>query len=483
MGHIDHGKSTLLDYIRKSNITEGEAGGITQHIAAYEVTHEDETGQQKRITFLDTPGHEAFKTLRSRGANVADIAILVVAADDGVQAQTKEALAAIETAGIPYIVAINKIDKNNADVNATIQSLIEEEVYLEGYGGDIPYAEISAKSGTNVDELLDLILLVAELQELTMSPDSPGHGVVIETETEPRMGISGTLIIQNGAVRQSQYVHAGGSIAPVRIMEDFTGTKIKEAVASSPIRILGFDTQPPVGAAFRVHETKNQAQEAAEKWKGEQQTRQNTPRVPQDTFVVPVVIKADTTGSIEAVKHEIEKLQSDRVHIAVIHTGVGNITEGDVRRAASDENGLLIGFNTAVDRNAIEVARHTDVPVETFSIIYDLIEWTSKEVARRIPKITVEEVQASAKILEVFSKRRDRQVIGGKVVSGKLAVGKLFKLLRRDEELGVGTILELQKNRAPTDTVEEGSEFGAKVECGTEIARGDVLQMFIEVEK
>ena len=265
MGHVDHGKSTLLDFIRKSNIVAGEAGGITQHVAAYEVVRPStSTGQSKKITFIDTPGHAAFSAIRARGANVADIAILVVAADDGVKAQTLEALAQIREAKIPFIVAINKIDKPNANIERTQASLLEQNVFLEKFGGDVPWVAISAKAGTGIEELLDVILLVAEMNELKSDPSVPATGYVIEAHRDQKRGIAATLIITDGTLSSGMAVLAGRAIAPVRIMEDHSGKSLKSATSSTPITLVGFDELPGVGETFHAYKNKHDAEHVRE---------------------------------------------------------------------------------------------------------------------------------------------------------------------------------------------------------------------------
>lgn len=481
MGHIDHGKSTLLDYIRQTNVTESEAGGITQHLSAYEVTHTRE-GKDQRITFLDTPGHEAFTAMRSRGASVADIAILVVAADDGVKEQTIEALSSIKEAGIPYIIAVNKIDKPNASVENTLNSLVEHEIYVEGYGGDISYASISAKTGENMEELLDLILLQAEIEELSMDLSIPAEGVVIESNVDPSRGTSATLIIKNGTLKQGQYVQAGASTAPVRIMEDYTGSTIKDAVPSSPIRITGFDSTPVVGAQFKTFDKRKDAQKAAEAL----QTKRQAPPASQteeDVITIPIIIKTDVAGTAEAIAEKIEHLSTERAKPTLIEQGLGTVTEGDVRRAGAAGTGIVIGFNVGVESAAKELAERTEVAIETFSIIYDLIEWLEKEIQSRTPKVKSREKTGEAKILKTFSRTKKTQIIGGRVSEGKLVDKSQFVITRRGDEIGEGSFNELQKQKEKTSEVQEGSEFGAEVETPYEIAAGDIIVAFEIVEK
>lgn len=480
MGHIDHGKSTLLDFIRESNVVDNEAGGITQHISAYEVTHKNEEGDEKRITFLDTPGHEAFQAMRSRGARVADIAILVVAADDGVKAQTLEALKAIQEAHIPYVVAINKIDKPNANPQTTINSLIENEVYLEGYGGDIPYAKVSAKTGENVNEILDLILLVAELQELKADPTLPAEGVVIESNIDPKKGTSATLIIKNGTLTSGMYITAGNSSSPVRIMEDFTGKAIKEAGVSSPIRITGFDTAPTVGSTWQSFKNKKEA--LASMTTEDSKPDTDLLLEEDDRFSIPIIIKTDVAGTAEAIIHEIQKVETDRTKIHVLETGIGSITEGDVRRAAGVGEGIIIGFNVGIDASAKEVAKQQDVVIQTFSIIYELAEWIENQIQQKTPKMTVEETVGKAKVLKTFNKAKNKQVLGARMIEGVIRVKNTCTVLRREEKIAQGVVIGLQQLKSETQEISDG-EFGARVECSIEIAPGDILHITELVEK
>ncbi len=389
MGHIDHGKSKLLDYIRKSHVVESEAGGITQHISAYEVEHEKE-GQKHRITFLDTPGHEAFSGMRARGAKVADIAILVVSADDGVKAQTLEALEAIKKAEIPYVVAINKIDKPNADINKAIQSLIENEVYIEGYGGDISYVKISALNGDGVGELLDTLLLVAELEELKGDLSKNAEGVVIETHVDPKKGVSATLVIKDGTLKKGMYVGAEQSCSPVRMLEDFAGKKIDEATFSSPIQITGFDNIPEVGAKFLSYASRKEVEKATLACREDAENKINDKNeVFEDCHVIPVILKSDVVGTLEAIKEKIKQLETERTKIKIVHTGVGNITENDVKLAGSSDNAYIIGFNSSIDGPAKELSERMEIKVETFSIIYKLLEWFEEIVKTETPIMEV----------------------------------------------------------------------------------------------
>ncbi len=475
MGHVDHGKSTLLDFIRKSNVVAGEAGGITQHVAAYEVSHKD-----KRITFIDTPGHAAFSTIRARGANIADIAILVVAADDGVKAQTLEALAQIREAKIPFLVAFNKVDKPNADLGNAQRMMLDQEVFLEKFGGDVPWAAISAKTGQGVDELLDLILLVAEIQDYKADPEAPAEGFIIETHRDQKRGLAATLIIMNGTLKSGAAVLAGKAIAPVRIMENHLGKSIKEATFSTPVTLVGFDEMPEVGATFHMY-NKRDAEQARAKFVAEQPKKADTLRVEGEAekFYLPIIVRADTTGSLEAILQETARLGDDFSRITIVQSGVGAVSEGDVKTALSGTiPGVVIGFNVGIDSQADTLARRDGIKIHTFNIIYKLTEELTEILQTTRPKRTVEDVVGRAKVLKQFSSRKTEHVIGAKVQEGYMETNGSVRIMRRGTFVGNGTFHNIQANKTNVSRVEEGTEFGAQIEAPHEIALGDTLECF-----
>lgn len=478
LGHVDHGKSTLLDYIRKSNTVAKEAGGITQQVAAYEVIHNDEHGKEKKITFLDTPGHEAFEAIRSRSTTVADIAILIVSAEDGVQKQTEEALAGIKRQKLPYVVAINKIDKPGAHVEKTIASLTEHEIYLEGRGGDVPYAEISAKTGEGVDALLELVLLVAELEELTGDPEKPAEGFVIESHRDPQKGISATLLITNGTLERGAYVATKNSMSPTRIMEDFAGSPIDTATHSSPVQIVGWSTPPTVGTGFQTFEDKKDAESYVTEQKAVRRKGQKTTREEEEKNItyIPLIIKANVTGSIDAIAHEIRKMSDEDTRLNIVHTDVGALSENDIKTAGGDSRTIVIGFNTRTESGVRELAEREGITIKTFDIIYELTEWLEKEIERRKPEETTAEVVGSVQILKTFSETKKTQVVGGRVTSGRIGVGDTVNIIRRDEVIGTGTIKELQSQKQEKNTINEGDECGMNVATSTTIAPKDTLE-------
>ena len=474
MGHIDHGKSKLLDYIRNANVVEGEAGGITQHLSAYCVEHTTKEGEKKPITFLDTPGHEAFQKMRFRGAGIADVAILIVSAEDGVMPQTLEALECIKKADIPYIVAINKIDKPAANLVKTQSSLVENEIYIEGMGGDISWTAISAKTGEGVDELLDLLLLTAELAELTYDPTILASGAIIEAKLDGRRGNTASLMIKNGTLKSGQFVVAGSSFAPVRIMEDCSGKTIKEAKASEPVGIVGWSEVPYVGDPFVTLESKREAEKLAAENKT--QTEHST-HEESDLPTIPLLIKADVLGTIDAIKHELEKFESDRVHVRIIGTGVGDISANDVQNVAATENAIIVGFNVKTDRAAVDLAERLGVEIDTFDIIYKLSEWLEGALKERTPKMESEKISGLVKILAHFSTQKGIQVLGGKIKEGKISQGQQVTISRRDVELGKGVVKNLQQEKSNVSSVTEG-EFGMQIESKVEIAPGDFIEAF-----
>jgi len=508
MGHIDHGKSSLLDYIRKTNIVAGEAGGITQHVGAYQVEHIASDGKKHEITFLDTPGHEAFCNIRERGAIAADIAILVVSAEDGVKPQTLEAHANIIDQKMPYIVAITKIDKPNANIEKTKQSLGENEIYVEGWGGNIPCVAVSSVNGEGVSELLDLLMLQAELEDLKTDPTVSARGVIVESTLDTRKGVSATLLVLDGTLMTGSFVVADNAYAPVRFIENFKGDKIETAHASMPVVVLGWTSVPVCGAAFMAVTTKKLAEQCIEEYEAKLRnqkfvrqidaaphTKQSRKSAVADSsseknekaeiVSLPLVIKADVIGSLEGIKYQLAKIKHERVLIKIVSEGIGDVNENDVKLAQGDPNIIIIGFNAAPDKKATAMIERASTPIQirNFSIIYELSEFIQETLLSKVPKVFVEEISGHAKILAIFSKDKDRQVVGGKVAEGTLETGTTVKIVRREAEIGRGTIRELQQQKKRVPEVREGFEFGSMIESKFEIAAGDKIEVVRMVEK
>ena len=471
MGHIDHGKSTLLDYIRKTNTTEREAGGITQHVSAYEVMKEI-GGQKRKITFMDTPGHEAFCSIRERSTDVADIVVLVVSAEDGVKLQTIEALNCIKKGNVPFIVAINKIDAKGANIDKVKQNLAENDILVEGWGGIIPVVAISAKTGEGVSELLEMIILQSDIEELKGDPSVLAEGFVIESSLNPKQGISATLIIKNGSLKIGQFIASYGSYVPIRAIEDYKGEKIKEATFSSPVKIVGWSAELKAGNRFKTFLTK----EEAIKFTSENtapETKET--RAPSSGATLGVIIKTDTFGSLDAVEHELQKLNNEKISVKIISKGIGTITETDLKMA-NVKNSLVLGFNVKIDKNAEALAFRDKIETKTYKIIYELVDYVKNKVAEVTPVETVEIVTGNVKLLRSFSKNKDKQVVGGRVNEGEIKTGATVQIFRREAFLGEGKIKELQLQKIKTDSVQAGQEFGMMLESKVELSEGDIIK-------
>lgn len=480
MGHIDHGKSSLLDYIRKSNVTAGEAGGITQHVSAYVAEHAHE-GTVRKITFLDTPGHEAFKALRARGAAAADVAILVIAADEGVKPQTKEAWNEITATNIPFVVAFTKMDKNGADIERVKISALEEGIYLEGLGGSVPFVGVSSKTGAGIPELLDLVLLTADLAEPSADTTLPASGFVLESSRDPKRGVTATLIVKNGTLTVGSCVVSGGTFAPVRFIDDFTGTRLAEALPSEPVSIAGWSELPSAGMPFVSVASKKEA----EKIVAEHQTQKVAPvrstTEESGKTVVPVILKADVTGSLEAVALAVSAITHERVLIKIISSGIGAVSEGDVKTAVSS-NGIIVAFTVSTPNTIRELADRSGVTIESFNIIYDLVQRLTDLVSERAPLVKQEVTQGEAKVLKVFSVSGVKQVLGASFMSGSLSVGSQVKIVRRGIELGRGKLTNMQQARSDIKELHVEGEFGLQIESKTEAFPGDVLATFQIIE-
>lgn len=488
MGHIDHGKSTLLDYIRSTNIVEKEIGGITQRMSAYEVIH-NQNGSEKHLTFLDTPGHESFNAMRARGALAADVAILIVSAEDGVKPQTLDAYRAIKSARLPFIVGISKIDKPNASVDRVKLSLAENEIYVEGYGGEIPFVPFSGKTGEGINDLLDMILLSAEIEGFTADMITPAECVVIEANRDKIRGVSATLIIKNGTLKIGDVLVSGLALSTVRILENYIGKPIKEATPSQPVRVVGWSDAPEVGGLCFTFKTKKEAEAFLENEKNrieEQHKKQHITHPAQTQYneqgeeiaVVPIMLKGDTNGTLEAVKYEISKIKVERVTFKTVYSGIGDISENDIKIASGKIGTLVLGFNTKIDNSAKSLAVRTGVHIECFDIIYKLTEWLEIKAQEFVPKRHVEVEKGTLKILKLFSSIRDKQVIGGRVEIGTVSLHDEVKIMRRDSEIGKGRIRELQHAKNKVGSVDEGKECGLLVESKIELASGDKLIAF-----
>lgn len=466
LGHVDHGKSTLLEAIREDlRITAKESGGITQHIGAYTAEY-----QGKGITFLDTPGHEAFSAMRSRGAHVADIGILVVAADEGVKPQTKEALKAAQEAGLSLIVALNKIDRPGADPNRIKGELAAEGVVAESLGGTVPVVETSATQKKGITELLDTILLVAEVAQLKANTESPCKGIVIENTKHSQKGLRVTLLVKEGILHVGDVVGTENALGKVRSMEDFLGKSLMDAFPSVPVVVSGFEDSPAVGEEFRVFATKEEAELLL---KGKEIKQREERDEEEKRFLL--VLKADVSGSLEAVEHMLSVIPFEGTRVSVIKAEVGDITEGDVKFAKSTRSRIL-GFKVKVPASVAQLAEREKVSIETFDVIYNLQERVAHFV-EGVKEPEREEI-GSLRVLAIFSKEKGtRQIIGGQVTEGEAYRG-IFDLVKQGEVAAQGRVVNLQENKKDASRVSKGKEAGLMVECEVEIQEGDTLKFF-----
>lgn len=479
MGHVDHGKSSLLDAIRRSNIVAGEAGGITQHLSAYEVVHKDESGADRPITFIDTPGHAAFTHMRARGAAAADIAILIVSSEEGVKAQTIEAIHTIRTHAVPTIVAISKIDRPAADPTRIKTELMEHELFVEGFGGTTPCVEVSAVSGAGIPELLETITLLADLEEFTGNTDVMGEGFIIESHMDGKRGIAATMIIKDGSITQGQYVIAGDAYTSTRILEDFQGKPTQKKSCSSPVRIVGFDKLPMAGALFQTVETKVEAESLATENKRAMEAAAASAHV--SDFQIPLIIKTDVGGTGDAIAGQVALLNDELAGFKIIRQGVGAISESDVQLAIADPNTIIVGFTVGVDRRARDIQGADKLTIKTFDVIYHLTEWLAEQRETRRPRITTEKVVGSAQVLKVFSESKAGSVVGARMQTGVFqAKGTTLRISRNGEVLGHGTIEGMQKGKTTATQAMEGEEFGMLLKTDAQMQYNDLLEAIVE---
>ena len=484
MGHVDHGKTSLLDAIRKAKVTDTEAGGITQHIGAYTVTLNGE-----KITFLDTPGHEAFTAMRARGAQVTDIVILVVAADDGIMPQTKEAISHCKAANVPMIVAINKIDRPGANVDRVKQELTEHGLVAEDWGGDTICVPVSAKTGENLDSLLEMILLTAEMQELTADPNRKSKGTVIEAKLDKGRGAVASLLIQNGTLHVGDSILVGSTYGRIRAMFDDMGKKIKSAGPSIPVEVLGLSEVPAAGDRFVVVKDEKTARNMAEirKDKIKTESHQASHRVSLEDLYsqiqegkvkeLSIIVKADVQGSVEAIRQSLEKLSTDDVKVRVIHGAVGAITETDITLAAAS-NALMIGFNVRPDSNAVAMAEKDGVDIKTYRIIYDAIEDVKSAMIGMLEPEYKEVVNGKAEVRMTYKISNVGTIAGCYVTDGKIVRNSEIRVIRDGIVIFESTLASLKRFKDDAKEVNKGYECGLSVERFNDLKEGDIIESF-----
>ena len=485
MGHVDHGKTTLLDAIRKSAVVETEAGGITQHIGAYQVQHDG-----RQITFLDTPGHEAFTAMRARGAKVTDIAVLVVAADDGVMPQTKESIAHARAAEVPIVVAVNKIDAPEADPNRVRTELAAEGLQPEEWGGTTQFSDVSAKQSTNLDDLLEKVLLVADVEQegLKANPNADASGPIIESRLDVGRGPVATMLVHRGTLNVGDAIVAGDAWGKVRALHDFRGEKVQSARPGDPIEILGFDHPPPAGEHARVVENERQARHLAQlrgqRLRTEQLAQAAKPAVSLERMFTEgavqdlnLIVKGDVVGSVEAALSELQKIQHSEVRVTVIHSGVGGITENDVMLASASD-AMVVGFNVRPNAEARALAEREGVEIRTYRVIYRLTEDIEQALVGMLKPVTREDTIGEAEVRQLFRVSRLGTIAGCYVTQGRVRRGAQARVLRDGAVVAESSISQLKRFKDDVREVEEGFECGILLENFNDVKEGDVLEIY-----
>ena len=489
LGHVDHGKTSLLDLIRDTHIASGEAGGITQHIGAYQASVHGNF-----ITFLDTPGHEAFTQMRARGAEATDIAILVVAADDGVMPQTVEAINHIRAAEVPMIVALTKIDLASADPDRAQRQLAEHEVLIEAYGGDIPFVPVSAVTKQGIDDLLETIVALAELEEFRANPDRNAAGVVLEAALDRRQGTRTTLLVQRGILNVGDALLIGDTWGKVKALFDFTGARIKTAGPSTPVSMLGVQAVAVAGDHFRVVENEKVAKAQYEEAKRAREAAtaqlQHAARLDTlfgeissgDTKELNLILKADVQGSVDPIRQSIEQLSADTVHIKVIHAAAGDVTESDVNLALAAK-GIIIAFNARAAPGAQKLAESEGIEIRQYDVIYKLVQEVEAALTGMLEPVTVTVIDAQAEVLQIFPIRRLGNIAGSRLNEGTVRRDQRVRVFRKDQELATGAIASLRRFQNDAREIQTGQEFGVALEGFQDFESGDRLEFFHEEQQ
>jgi translation initiation factor IF-2 len=485
MGHVDHGKTSLLDTIRKTKVAAGEAGGITQHIGAYQV---EVNG--KKITFIDTPGHEAFTAMRARGAQVTHIAVIVVAADDGVMPQTREAIDHAQAAKVPIIIALNKMDKADANPDFVKQQLYDIGVVIEEFGGDVISVPVSARKGTGIDDLLEMILLVAEVQDIRANPNRPATGVIIEAKLEKNTGPMATVLIQQGTLKMGDNIVVGSMSGKVRAMFNDRGKRIQKAPPSTPVSILGLPEVPQAGDRLEVVSDERKAKQAASKI-AEQRRSESAPlgQVSLDTLYTQmqegkvkelgVVLKSDVQGSAEAIKNALSKVGEENIKVRLIHEGIGNISETDVHLAGAS-GAVIIGFNVKADGAAQRLAQKENVEIRYYNIIYKLTDDIQAALTGMLEPTYREVIEGHAEVQQTFKAGKNTVIAGCRIIDGKITRSSQARVLRKEERVYDGKIASLRRGRDDVREVATGYECGIVLEDFTEFEEGDIIEAYAQ---
>ena len=475
LGHVDHGKTSILDYIKKSKIVEKESGGITQHIGAYEIKH-----NKQKITFIDTPGHEAFSAMRARGTKVADIAILVVDVCEGVKPQTKEAILEIKKSGIPMIIAMNKIDKIGADQERIKRELSQFDILVESLGGTIPSVETSAKTGQGITDLLELILLIAEMEDLKTDVSDTAEGVVIESYLDNLRGPSATLLLNKGTLKISDIISTSFSVGKIRSMEDFQGKAIQEVGPSTPVKIIGFENVPKVGDIFKVflNLEKAKAEIISKKTKISADLILNN----KTEKVLNLILKTDCLGSAEVVEDILNKIPQDKIGLKILKSENGEVNESDIKLAKTT-NAWILAFRVKTSLIAKNMVERDKVKIAQFEVIYELVERVRSLMERILEPEIIRTDLGKLKVLVDFITKKGRQVIGGKITEGEIKKGVLIEVIRDEEIIGKGKLINLQRDKKDIDKAKKGEECGILFQGNVSIKENDILIIYTQEKR
>lgn len=481
LGHVDHGKTTLLDTIRKTNVVARESGGITQHIGAYQASYNG-----KLITFIDTPGHEAFCQMRSRGAKAADIAVLVVAGEEGVKPQTKEVIECVKKEEMPIIVAVNKMDNPRANFEKVIGELEKEGLIVEQRGGKIPAIKLSATVGTGVNDLLEMILLVAEMEELKADISKSATGVVVESYMDAKRGAIATFLVLEGTLKTEQWIVCGNAHGKIKGLEDYRGQKIEQATPSTPVIIMGLNEVPVVGSKFSALSSEQEAKESALNFIAQ---RQDMAKLmadqPRAEKLLNVILKTDVHGSLEAIQESLAKLELEEIGLKILKADVGNVSEADIKLAEST-NSIIIAFRSKISNDIADMAKRKKIKTRSYDIIYELFEGIRKDAAKLLDPLAERENLGKLKVLAIFKKEKTRMIVGGKVIDGKFVNKTQIDIIRPaspsqggdEEKIGTGKIIQLQHNKQDMPEVEKGREAGILFEGDAIVEEGDILECY-----
>lgn len=468
MGHIDHGKTSLLLRVRQLKVPADKPGGvITQHVGAYQIEKDGH-----KITFLDTPGHEAFSLMRSRGAKVADLAVLVVASDEGVRPQTKEALSHIKEAKIPFIVAINKTDKPSSNPEKVKRELIKEEVLVESMGGKVPSVSVSAKTGKGIEELLELILLLAEMEQLKTDLGAPSQGVIIESHLDSQRGPVATLILEQGQLETGQILGTASALGKIKALEDFQGNPLEKALPSQPVSVLGFEKPPQVGQKVKSFPDREQAR--AGLTEAPKKTVSQKTEAQENKKTLNLILKADFVGSLQALESVLNNIPQEKVGLKILKSDAGQVSETDVK-LASQTKAVILGFRVKVNSAVRSLSQREKVKVLLFEVIYDLVEEVRKYMEKLLEPEVIKQVLGKMKVLVMFATEKGRQIVGGKITEGQVKKGALLEVFRKKDILGRGKIINLQRNKKDINLAQKGEEVGILYQGEGTIEVGDSL--------